>query len=45
MPYVDGKVEINKDKVVIVADPTVEMRNNYSKMFGSGIEIANVMPR
>ena len=45
MPYVDGKVEISKDKVVITAEPTVEMRNNYSKMFGSGIEIANVMPR
>lgn len=45
MPYVEGKVTISKDKVVIVAEPTVEMRNNYSKMFGSGIEIANVMPR
>ena len=45
MPYVDGKVTINKDKVVIAADPSVEMRNNYSKMFGAGIQIANVMPR
>ena len=45
MPYVDGKVSISKDKVVIEAEPTVEMRNNYSKMFGTGIEIANVMPR
>jgi hypothetical protein len=45
MPYVEGSLTINKDKVVIVAEPTVEMRNNYSKMFGSGIEIANVMPR
>jgi hypothetical protein len=45
MPYVDGKVTISKDKVVIEAEPTVEMRNNYSKMFGTGIEIANVMPR
>ncbi len=44
MPYIDGKVTIAKDKVVIEAEPTVEMRNNYSKMFGSGIEIANVMP-
>jgi hypothetical protein len=45
MPYVDGRISISKDKVVITAEPTVEMRNNYSKMFGSGIEIANVMPR
>ena len=45
MPYVDGSLTVNKDKVVMIAEPTVEMRNNYSKMFGSGIEIANVMPR
>lgn len=45
MPYVDGRLTVKKDKVVITADPSVEMRNNYSKMFGSGIEIANVMPK
>jgi hypothetical protein len=45
MPYVNGAVIINKDKVVIEAEPTVEMRNNYNKMFGSGIQIANVMPK
>ena len=44
MPYAEGKLTIEKDKVVIAAEPTVEMRNNYSKMFGAGIEIANVMP-
>jgi hypothetical protein len=45
MPYVDGRLTVKKDKVVITAEPSVEMRNNYSKMFGSGIEIANVMPK
>ena len=45
MPYVDGSLSINKDKVVVEAEPTVEMRNNYNKMFGSGIQIANVMPK
>jgi hypothetical protein len=45
MPYVDGRLTVSKDKVVITAEPSVEMRNNYSKMFGSGIEIANVMPK
>lgn len=46
MPYLDGsEVNINKDKVVIIAEPSVEMRNNYNKMFGSGIQIANVMPK
>ena len=46
MPYLDGsEVSINKDKVVITAEPSVDMRNNYNKMFGSGIQIANVMPK
>ena len=45
MPYVDGRLAVKKDKVIITAEPSVEMRNNYSKMFGSGIEIANVMPK
>jgi hypothetical protein len=46
MPYLDGShVNINKDKVVITAEPSVDMRNNYNKMFGSGIQIANVIPK
>ena len=45
MPYVEGKITISKDKVMIEAEPSVEMRNNYSKMFGAGIQIANVLPR
>lgn len=45
MPYIEGSIKISKDKVVIEAEPSVEMRNNYSKMFGAGIQIANVMPR
>lgn len=45
-PYAEfNKITIFKDKVSIVFDPTTELRNNYSKLFGSGIEIANVMPR
>jgi hypothetical protein len=45
-PYADlSKIKIFKDKISIEFEPTVELRNNYSKMFGSGIEIANVMPR
>lgn len=45
-PYAEfNKIVVNKDKVSIKFEPTVELRNNYSKMFGSGIEIANVMPR
>jgi hypothetical protein len=45
-PYAEfNKIKIFKDKISIEFDPTVELRNNYSKMFGSGIEIANVMPK
>jgi hypothetical protein len=46
MPFSEtNKISVVKDKVVIEFEPSIEMRNNYSKMFGSGIEIANVMPR
>lgn len=45
-PYAEfSKITIFKDKISIEFEPTVELRNNYNKMFGSGIEIANVMPR
>lgn len=45
-PYAEfNKIKVFKDKISIEFEPTVELRNNYSKMFGSGIEIANVMPR
>lgn len=45
VPYADGnKIKINQDKIMIEYEPTVELRNNYNRMFGSGIEIANVMP-
>lgn len=45
MPYADGPIEIHRDKIVLEFDPSPEMRNNYSKLYGSGIEIANVMPK
>ena len=44
-PYAEfNKITIFRDKISIEFDPTTELQNNYSKMFGSGIEIANVMP-
>lgn len=46
MPYAEGsKITVKKEAIAIELDPTVEMRNNYNKMFGSGIQIANVMPK
>jgi hypothetical protein len=45
VPFADGnKVTIKTDKVMIEYEPSIELRNNYNRMFGSGIEIANVMP-
>ena len=44
-PYAEfDKVTLRKDKIMIEFDATVELQNNYSKMFGSGIQIANTMP-
>ena len=45
LPFADGTIKLSKDKVVLEYEPSVEMRNNYSKLFGAGIQIANVMPR
>jgi hypothetical protein len=44
-PYAEfNKVELFYDKVVMQFDPSVDLLNNYSKLFGSGIQISNVMP-
>jgi hypothetical protein len=41
MPYVEGdKVYIYKHAIASEGEPAVAMRNEYSRMFGSGIEIA-----
>lgn len=48
MPYVPyaefNEVTLMKDKIMVTFEPSVDLRNNYSKMFGAGIQIANVMP-
>jgi len=44
MPYVDGKIYLNKSAIASEGEPAVEMRNEYSSRFGTGIQIANVMP-
>lgn len=45
IPYAEfNKITLHKDKIMLEYDPSGELRNNYSRMFGSGIEIANVMP-
>jgi len=46
MPYAEfSKITVKKEAIAIELEPSMEMRNNYNKMFGSGIQIANVMPK
>jgi hypothetical protein len=46
IPYAEfNRITLHKDKVMLEYDPSADLRNNYSRMFGSGIEIANVMPK
>lgn len=38
-------VKINADDVLCITSPVTELQNQYSKMFGTGIEIASAMPK
>jgi hypothetical protein len=41
MPYAEGdKIYLFRHAIASEAEPAVAMRNEYSRMFGSGIEIA-----
>lgn len=41
LPYSDDdSFDISKDKVLTMHNPSVELVNNYSRMFGTGIQIA-----
>ena len=40
MPYVDGNVAIYRSAVASEGDPVMEMKNEYNRLFGSGIQIA-----
>lgn len=40
-PYSDSnKFKFSLQHIVTMFEPNIEMRNNYSRLFGSGIEIA-----
>lgn len=45
MPYVSGKVYLYKSAIASEGDPDVNMENEYSRIFGSGIQLASSMPR
>jgi hypothetical protein len=41
MPYVTGNVYLNKSSVASHGTPEIKMENEYSRIFGSGIQIAS----
>lgn len=44
MPYASGNVNLYRQSIAAEATPEVKMENEYSRLFGSGIQLANVMP-
>lgn len=40
MPYISGEVIIRKTAIASEGIPEIKMQNEYSRLFGSGIEIA-----
>jgi hypothetical protein len=40
MPYAEGKVKLFSQSIATEATPSDKMINEYSRLFGSGIEIA-----
>lgn len=41
LPYANGKTfAFNSQHVVVQFEPSLDMLNNYNRMFGSGIQIA-----
>lgn len=46
IPYSEeSKFSISKDKIVTSFSPSVDLINNYNRIFGSGIQIASSMGR
>ena len=41
MPYVSGNVTLNNSAIAAEGDPDVKLVNEYSRLFGSGIQIAS----
>jgi len=41
MPYATGNIELQKHAIASSGTPDVKMENEYSRLFGSGIQIAS----
>jgi hypothetical protein len=45
MPYAEGKVNIRMNAIAAEAEADQKLVNEYNRLFGSGIVIANVIPK
>ena len=45
MPYAEGKIKIRTTALAAEGDPDQKLVNEYNRLFGSGIVIANVIPK
>lgn len=41
MPYVSGNVDLNRQAIASSGVPDIKMENEYSRLFGSGIQIVS----
>lgn len=44
IPFAEGKFTIPMSAVITQFTPSTQVINEYNRLFGSGIQIANVMP-
>jgi hypothetical protein len=44
MPYASGEIQMYQHAVTSEAKPDVKMENEYSRLFGSGIQIVSSAP-
>ena len=40
MPYANGNIELHRHAIASSGTPDIKMENEYSRLFGSGIQIA-----
>jgi len=45
MPYAEGKITIRTTAIAAEGEPDQKLTNEYNRLFGSGIIIANVIPK
>jgi len=41
MPYAKGNIDLHRQSIASEAEPDIKMQNEYSRIFGSGIQIAS----